>query len=134
MWGYLTHRPAWQGRTCAVLFQSRPSTVVRPVDAALLIADTDKPEVLTRVMDMKPGDVLVVNPATLVAYPDGPGPMIPGPMHAEVLLSGDREATVRTMSGLEPEVHLKGRILPAEEPATIGPVPQCALAWTSVAR
>jgi hypothetical protein len=59
---------------------------------------------MAHVMDMKPGDVLVVNLATLVAYPDGPGPMIPGLMHAEVFLSGDREATMRTMSGLEPKV------------------------------
>jgi hypothetical protein len=102
LWGYVQQplRPQPFGYLLPV--QSRPSTTVRSIDVVLLIAGHDEPEQIALMRQLGAGDVLVVELATLVAYPDGPGPVLPGLLHARCLWAADQEHVRRAMSGLSP--------------------------------
>jgi hypothetical protein len=126
LWGYVKGRPYQHGHGWCLPIEARPSSVVRPVTVALLILGNDQPPILEYVTSRKEGDAIVVIQATLASYPDGPGPVIPGLIQAQLLQvedDADRERAMPRLSGLEPQVRLRGMILPAEEPGPDGPVP-----------
>ena len=110
--------PYRQGQATIIPITSRASVTVRPVQVALLAADP--------VPAVAVGDLIVIVLATLVSYPDGPGPALPGLIRAEYALPETEEscaAIQRRLAGKEPQVRLRGMILPAEQDAEIGPVP-----------
>jgi hypothetical protein len=91
-----------------------------PITVALLTTDADP------LPAQKVGDPIVVVIATLVSYPDRPGPALPGLIQiqwAAGMTSADWSSLKRALSGKEPQVRLHGAILPTERPGPDGPVP-----------